>query len=267
MTTLEPTTPFPPAVAELPRPKKADLFGVDVSLAGPDEVVEQVISWAQQGRSAAVDFMAVHSLMTAVRDPAYREAVKGFDIVGCDGQPIRWALNHFYKADLNERVYGPHTMLKLCEEAAEKNLPIYLYGGKPDVLEKLTFRLSELLPELKIVGAESPPFRKLTDDEHDATTRRINTSGARMVFIGIGCPKQELFAARHLGKIQAVMLCVGAAFDFHAGTLKMAPTWMQDRGLEWLYRLSSEPRRLWKRYFVTNSLFIAFAARKAVFGR
>jgi exopolysaccharide biosynthesis WecB/TagA/CpsF family protein len=248
-------------------PTKKDLFGVGVSVAGPQEVVDHIIDWAHEHRTAAIDFMPVHSLVTAVRDAQYREAIKRFDIVACDGQPVRWAMNRFHHAGLRERVYGPHVMQNLCVRAAAEGLPIYLYGGKPDALEQLTYRLSQRLPELKIVGAESPPFRPLTDEEHAAAARRINASGARLVFLGIGCPKQELFAHRHLDDVRAVMCCVGAAFDFHAGTLKMAPAWMQQRGLEWLYRLCKEPRRLWKRYATTNAIFLGLAARKAITGR
>src|SRR5262249_33817743 len=141
--------------------------------------------------------------------------------------------------------------------AAAQGVPIYLYGGNPVVLEQLQANLRKQFPELLIAGAESPPFRVLTREEDESVVERINASGAQLVFIGLGCPKQDHFAHEHRDRIRAVQLCVGAAFDFLAGTKKTAPAWMQRHGLEWLYRLCQEPRRLWKRYLVTNSIFVA----------
>ncbi|MEM6459307.1 MAG: WecB/TagA/CpsF family glycosyltransferase [Planctomycetota bacterium] len=246
---------------------KRELFGVDVTAAGPDAVVDQVMDWAHERRGATVDFMPVHGLMVAHRDPAHRDRMNGFDVVACDGQPIRWALNRFHDAGLDERVYGPDTMLKVCGRCAAEGVGVYLYGGRPEVLEELCHRLVDRLPELKIVGAESPPFRALTEEEDDKAVKRINASGAGVVFLGIGCPRQEVFAAAHRDRVRAVQLCVGAAFDFHAGAVRQAPGWMQRRGLEWLYRLTREPGRLWKRYLVTNTAFVALFARRAVLGR
>lgn len=254
----------PPAADALP---KRDLFGVGVTAAGPGEVVDQVMDWAHDRRSATVDFMPVHGLMVAVRDEQHRARMNAFDIVACDGQPIRWALNRFHKADLDERVYGPTTMLKVCRRCAAEGVGIYLYGGRPEVLEELCLRLVEQLPELKIVGAESPPFRALTQEEDRKVIKRINASGAGVVFLGIGCPRQEEFAAEHRGALRGVQMCVGAAFDFHAGAVKQAPAWMQQRGLEWLYRLTREPGRLWKRYLVTNSLFVMLYTRRMLLGK
>jgi N-acetylglucosaminyldiphosphoundecaprenol N-acetyl-beta-D-mannosaminyltransferase len=136
-------------------------------------------------------------------------------------------------------------------------VPVYFYGGScRDVLEDLSRNLRGRCPGLIVAGAESPPFRALSDEEDAAMVERINDSGAGLVFIGLGCPKQDHFAFDHRERLQAVQVCVGAAFDFHAGRKKMAPAWMQRRGLEWLYRLCQEPRRLWRRYLVTNSLFV-----------
>ena len=158
---------------------------------------------------------------------------------------------------MTDRVYGPETMLRVCERAAAEGLPIYLYGGaSEDVLRDLEAKLLEKFPQLVIAGSEVPPFRPLTEEEDAAVVERINASGARFVFIGLGCPKQDHFAYEHRDLLQAVQLCVGAAFDFHAGRKKMAPRWMQKRGLEWLFRLGCEPRRLGMRYLTTNSVFI-----------
>lgn len=245
-------------------PAKHDLFGVNVSAAGPETVVNKIIAWASERRAKTVDFMAVHSLIVAARDPEHRARMNKFDIVACDGQPMRWAMNFFHKTKMPERVYGPDTTLKVCQECAKAGIGVYLYGGRPETLEPLADNLLSKAPGLKIVGAESPPFRPLTQEEDDAAVRRIEASGAGVLFIGIGCPKQEIFAADHKDRINAVQLCVGAAFDFHAGTVKQAPPWMQKRGLEWLYRLCREPRRLWKRYLVTNSIFVAYFLRRLI---
>jgi exopolysaccharide biosynthesis WecB/TagA/CpsF family protein len=188
--------------------------------------------------------------------------MNAFDIIAPDGQPVRWALNKFHKANLNDRVYGPELTIRLCGAAAEAGVPIYLYGSSPEVIELLSTNLIAKYPTLQIVGKESPPFRALTPEEDLEVIDRINASGAGLVFLGTGCPKQELFAYNHRESIKGVQLCVGAAFDFHAGKKKIAPAWMQKRGLEWLYRLCSEPRRLWKRYFVTNSIFVLLVLRE-----
>jgi exopolysaccharide biosynthesis WecB/TagA/CpsF family protein len=135
-------------------------------------------------------------------------------------------------------------------------VPIYLYGGTPEVAQTIRENLISRYSGLRVVGSESPPFRPLTPQEQDELVERVNGSGAGVVFIGLGCPKQDHFAYEHADRIQAVQVCVGAAFDFHAGNKKMAPPWMQRRGLEWLFRLSQEPGRLWRRYLITNSLFV-----------
>lgn len=250
----------------IPRPAKRDVFGVLVTPTNYDQTVRWCIERARHGEGGCVDLMAVHSLITAARDHDYRRKINAFDIVAPDGQPVRWALNRFHNAGLTDRVYGPEFTLRLCRAAAEQGVSIYLYGATPAVIAKLTENLLNRFPALRIVGSESPPFRPLTPDEDRAAIERINSSGAGLLFIGIGCPKQELFAYEHRDSIRAVQLCVGAAFDFHAGLKQMAPVWMQKRGLEWLFRLSTEPKRLWKRYFVTNTIFLYYAAKRMVFG-
>ena len=139
-------------------------------------------------------------------------------------------------------------------------MPVYLYGSSPEVLAAFRARLTLQHPGLRVAGAESPPFRALTPEEDEATVRRINASGAGIVFVGLGCPKQDLFAYEHRGRIRAVQICVGAAFDFLSGNKKTAPGWMQRCGLEWLFRLCQEPRRLWRRYLVTNAVFLLLLA-------
>jgi exopolysaccharide biosynthesis WecB/TagA/CpsF family protein len=244
-------------------PRKFNVLGVAVSATTYDETVDLLATAALRGEPAAASFFAVHAVVSAAQDPALREKVNRFQIIAPDGQPVRWALNRLYGTRLPERVYGPELMLRLCRRAAQDGIPIYLYGGaNEDVLAALRNNLSSMFPGLVIAGWESPPFRPLTAEEDAAMVRRINASGARIVFIGLGCPKQDHFAADHAGAIRAVHVCVGAAFDFHAGRTKMAPGWMQRRGLEWLYRLWREPRRLWRRYLTTNTTFVAGLSRQ-----
>jgi len=243
--------------AEISWPAKHDVFGVYVSATDYEETVEQLIRAAQQRIPAVASFHAAHAVVTASDDARLRQRVNSFDIVAPDGQPVRWALNVLHRACLSDRVYGPELMLRLCRRAAAEGVSIYLYGGASDaVLNDLKTNLRKKFPDLQIAGAEAPPFRPLTTDEDDAVVRRINQSGAGVVFIGLGCPKQDHFAFEHRDRLHAVQACVGAAFDFHAGRTAMAPAWMQRSGLEWLFRLCREPRRLWRRYLVTNALFL-----------
>jgi len=237
-------------------PRKVDLFGVAVSVTAYDEAVAAILEAARFGQAAVVSCHAVHALISAACDASLREKVNTFAIVAPDGQPVRWALNLLYGAGLRDRVYGPDLMLKLCRAAAEESIPIYLYGGMPESLERLCRNLREWFPELRIAGSEAPSFRPLTVEEDRAAIERIRASGAQLVFIGLGCPRQDLFAHKHRSLIDAVQICVGAAFDFHAGVKPVAPAWMQRFGLEWLFRLACEPRRLWRRYLVTNTIFL-----------
>lgn len=251
-----------------PAPGKRSVFGVGVSVTDYGHVVETVLAAASAGRAATFAFMPVHSLVTAMREPAFREALEGFDVVAPDGQPVRWALNRLHNAGLTDRVYGPETMLRTCRAAAAQGgVPIYLYGSSDATLGKLRERLTREFPSLVIAGSESPPYRELTDDETQAAIARIRDSGARIVFIGLGCPRQERFAARHREAIGLPVLCVGAAFDFLAGVKRTAPGWMQRSGMEWLFRLATEPRRLARRYAVTNTLFVLAAVRHGLLWR
>ncbi len=273
MSTALTTTPVPrhQRAAAAPRhdghaPRKAELFGVGVSVLNPEQALGQIMTWARERRAAIVDFMGVHGLTLAQRDPDFKAALNRFDMVACDGQPVRWALNRWHAAGIGERVYGPALTLAACQAAADEGVPVYFYGSRDEVIARLTARLSEQFPKLRIVGAEAPPFRPLSAAENAATVERINRSGAGLVFVGLGCPKQELFAAERRHVIHAVQLCVGAAFDIHAGLAPMAPAWMQNAGLEWLYRLLREPRRLWRRYLVGNTQFLGMCLAKSLTG-
>jgi exopolysaccharide biosynthesis WecB/TagA/CpsF family protein len=250
-------------------PAKVELFnGVLMTPTSYAEVVETVLAAAEAGQPAITAFAANHILAMAAGDADFRERMNAFDLVAPDGQPVRWAMNYFHAAGLTDRVYGPELTRRLCAAAAERGVSIYLFGSTPAVIDQLCINLRGMFPELVIAGAESPPFRPLTPEEDAAVVKRINDSGAGLLFIGIGAPKQENFAYAHRRSIRPVQLCVGAAFDFHAGVKETAPAWMQQRGLEWLYRMVKEPKRLWKRYLLTNSqyllLFAKHAALKAV---
>ena len=244
------------SVPSLQWPQKYDLFGVRISATCYDEAVEALMTAGKQGISAVASLHAVHALITASGDPELRDKVNTFELIGPDGQPVRWALNLLYRTQLKQRVYGPELMLRLCRRAAEEGLPIFLYGGTPEVLAALSAHLTTRYPRLQIADQYAPPFRPLSVDEREEVIQRMRDSGARLIFIGLGAPKQDHLAYDLRQRVDAVFLCVGAAFDFHAGIKRMAPPWMQRRGLEWLYRLWQEPGRLGKRYFVTNSVFL-----------
>jgi exopolysaccharide biosynthesis WecB/TagA/CpsF family protein len=233
------------------------LFGVQISAVQVDDACDAILEAAHQGQSAAVSAFSVHALIEAATKPPLMAKVNRFGVITPDGQPVRWALNWLYGTRLPSNVRGSELMWRLCQRAETEDVSIYLYGGSPETLAALEANLHIAFPVLKIPGAESPPFRPLSPAEDAAMVQRVNASGAGLMFLGLGCPKQDYFAAEHLDSIHAVQLCVGAAFDFHAGTKSAAPVWMQRHGLEWLYRLFQEPRRLWKRYLVTNTIFVA----------
>jgi exopolysaccharide biosynthesis WecB/TagA/CpsF family protein len=241
----------------VPWPEKLDLLGIQVSPTDYAEATDRIVEAAQRRLSAVVSCHAVHAIVTASRDKALRNKVNTFQMITPDGQPVRWGLNLLHRCKLRERVYGPELMLRVCRRAAEEGVGIYLYGGSPEVAAQLHANLRRDFPALNIAGWEAPPFRPLTPDEDERVVERIHRSGAGIVFIGLGCPKQDEFAYEHRGRIRAVQVCVGAAFDFHAGVQPMAPAWMQRYGFEWFYRLIQEPRRLWRRYLVTNALYLA----------
>ncbi len=241
-------------------PRKYDLFGVQVSSTDYERVVEVLIEAGKNGFPGLVDFTPVSVLVEGARDPVFRSRLNSFDLICPDGQPVRWCLNYFHGAGLRDRVCGTTAMLRLCEAAATEGLGVYLYGSTPATLDTLKRQLTARFPKLRIVGSASPPFRSLDREEMDKAIRLINESGAAFLFVGLGSPKQENFAWEHRSRIMAVQLCVGAAFDFIAGTKERAPAWMQRIGLEWLHRMCSEPARLGKRYVFGNLHFLALLA-------
>jgi N-acetylglucosaminyldiphosphoundecaprenol N-acetyl-beta-D-mannosaminyltransferase len=242
-----------------------NVLGAQIDALTWDDAMARLIGWAHARESRYVTICNVHVVVSASRDAAYRNIINGSDMATPDGAPVAWMLRRQGFAR-QSRISGPDLMWALCERAAKENLPIYCYGSTEATLGLLDARLRAAFPDLRVT-MESPPFRALSAEEDAAAVERINASGAGVVFVGLGCPKQERWMADHRGRINAVMIGVGAAFDFHAGTVQRAPAWMRDNGLEWLHRLASEPGRLWKRYLVTNTLFIVGAARQLLGGK
>jgi N-acetylglucosaminyldiphosphoundecaprenol N-acetyl-beta-D-mannosaminyltransferase len=226
-------------------------------------VIEWIDATIASGSRASLSAAAVHLIMRAQDEPEVMEAVLGLSLVVPDGQPLVWALHALGHAEAT-RVYGPDLMAAHCAHAAQSATPIYLYGGRSeDALVELTLALRTRYPGLRIAGAYTPPFRELSPQEDEEVAARIERSGAQVVWVGIGQPRQELWIARMRERLSApLLIAVGAAFDFHAGLVPQAPPWMGRHGLEWSYRLAREPRRLWRRYARYNPRFVAAFARQ-----
>lgn len=217
-------------------------------------VVDAIVKWSLQRESRYICAANVHMLMEAYDSSEYKQIVNSADLIVPDGMPIVW-LMRFKGQKMQQRIYGPALMLYILEAAAKKNIPIGLYGGKPEVLNILNTRIRQQYPRINIVYSFSPPFRGLSEREKYSIIHDIDKAGVRILFVGLGCPKQEIWMGENRGRIQTVMIGVGAAFDFHAGIKPQAPKWMQKIGLEWLFRLITEPRRLWWRYLYHNPRF------------
>lgn len=234
---------------------RCDVLGVQVSAVNMPMAVRQVHTWIDRRECNYVCITGVHGVMESQRDPRLKQIHNDAGMVTPDGMPMVW-INRLRGNSFVQRVYGPDLMLEICKLGVEKSHKHFLYGGADGVAPLLAQKLGEKCPGIKIAGTLTPPFRELTEAEDHDIISQINRSGADIVWIGLSTPKQERWMARHLGRIHApVMVGVGAAFDFHAGLKKQAPRWCQRSGLEWFYRLCTEPKRLWKRYLVNNPLF------------
>lgn len=241
-----------------------NILGIQISAVDYAAAVEQIIQAAHARRSFGVSALAVHGVMTGVQDPVHAYRLNRLDLVVPDGQPVRWALNLLYHTDLPDRVYGPNLTLKVCERAAAEGLPLYLYGSRDEVLAQFRANLTARYPKLQIAGMQPSRFRQVSAEEKCQIVAQIQKSGAAIVLVGLGCPRQEVWVYEHLGRLPMPMLAVGAAFDFHAGTLSQAPAHLQAAGLEWAYRLLHEPRRLWKRYILLNPQYVALLTLQAL---
>jgi len=228
-----------------------------------DQARRQIIAWAQAGESRCICVGNVHMTMESYDAGDFRKIVNSADLVTPDGMPLVWLLRRLGVTH-QERVAGAELLPRICEEAAHRGISVGFYGTTPETLAALICHLGERFPGLKVAYAKSPAFRPLSAKEDEAIVKQINNSGCRILFVGLGCPKQERWMAGHKGRVKAVMLGVGAAFDFHAGKVRRAPAWMQRLGLEWAFRFATEPRRLWKRYLKHNPRFVWHIARQVL---
>lgn len=220
-----------------------------------EQLLGRIVRWAQAGQSRMICLCNVHSVVSARHDEALSNALKKADLNLPDGAPIAWLMRQRSWPE-QQRLSGPDLMWQLMREAEKLQLSVFLMGATPATLGRLRGILGNAFPRLMIAGSLSPPFRPLSEIEHGGFVDQINRSGANIVLIGLGCPKQEIWMAEHGDTIRAVMIGVGAAFDYHAGSLRRAPPVWQRFGFEWLYRLLQEPRRLARRYLLTNTLFL-----------
>lgn len=243
---------------------KRNVLGVLVDVVDYPAATARILAAARERRHYAVTALAVHGVMTGVLDPPHNRRLNAFDLVTPDGQPVRWALNLLHRAGLRDRVYGPTLTLRVVEQAAAEGLPVYLYGSTQPTLDRLVPALEGMFPALKVAGVEASKFRASQPGEDAEIAERIKASGARLVLVGLGCPRQEVFAYAMRPLLDMPLLAVGAAFDYHAGLLRNPPPWMQRYALEWLWRLGLEPGRLWRRYVLLNPAYLVrLAAQKA----
>lgn len=231
-----------------------------------DVAVDEIRAAAGESRPLAVHLVNAYTLSLAVQDEDFAALINRGGLNLPDGMPLVW-LARRHGLDLTDRVYGPDLTLAVCDQGRTEGLRHYLYGGSPAVVERFADELRRRFPGIDIVAAESPPYRELTSDEEDELVTRVRSSGAQVLWVGLGTPKQDRFVDAFAARMGMPVVAVGAAFDFIAGAKKMAPAWMQRRGLEWLFRLISEPRRLWRRYLVGNALFLYGALRSTTVER
>lgn len=237
---------------------KEKIISVPINFISWEETLAVMHSWAHRNESKYVCIVNVHSLVSARHDSDYFRVIAQADIATPDGAPVAWMLRRYgHKGQV--RINGPDLMWRYLQHIDGKHESVFLYGSTDSTLEILENKIRDKFPNVIIAGKYAPPFRSLTEEESDAVVRLINASGAGTVWVSLGCPKQEFWMARQRGRINAVMIGVGAAFDFHSGVVNRAPQWMREKGLEWFFRLCQEPGRLWKRYLISNSLFVVEA--------
>jgi N-acetylglucosaminyldiphosphoundecaprenol N-acetyl-beta-D-mannosaminyltransferase len=242
-------------------PDSRHILGMRVDATSYDDATVSIVDWARAGESRSVCVATVNNVMIGRDDPSFLEMMNGADLVTPDGMPLVWGLR-WLGIPSATRVYGPALTPIIFSRAAEDGIPVGFVGGTPEVLDRLLVNAGGTFPGLRVAYRCSPPFREMTSEEDAQIAREINNSGARIVFVGLGTPKQDAWMARQRGNVQAVMIGVGAAFDFLAGVKPQAPAFLQRLGLEWLFRLVTEPRRLWRRYLRQNPRFVALFARQ-----
>ncbi|MBX6388517.1 MAG: WecB/TagA/CpsF family glycosyltransferase [Frankia sp.] len=245
----------------MPEPVRYDVLGVHVSAIDRAGAVALIGDWIARRERKYVCATGVHGVMESQRDPALREIHNRSGLTAPDGMPLVWCAR-YARMTQTGHVRGPDLMLDVLAAAEKKGWTSYFYGGREGVPELLVNRLRETMPNLAVVGTHSPPFRPLTEAEDEAIVAEINSLAPDLVWVGLSTPKQERWMAEHRDRLDApVLLGVGAAFDMHAGLVKRAPSWLHNTGLEWVYRLIQEPRRLWRRYFRNNPAFVAGVLR------
>jgi N-acetylglucosaminyldiphosphoundecaprenol N-acetyl-beta-D-mannosaminyltransferase len=237
------------------------VLGAQIDALTWEQAVARLVDWGSRRESRSVCICNVHSVVTAAQDREFMAVLNAADMATPDGMPVAWMLRALGRRG-QQRINGPDLMWRYLSEAERLDQVVSFYGSTEATLAKLTQAIGQAFPRLRLGAVISPPFRALSADEEAGFRRRIEDAGTAVLFVGLGCPKQERWMAGERGRLNAVMVGVGAAFDYHAGTIQRAPLWMQRHGLEWLHRLLSEPRRLWKRYLVTNSLYLWLAARQ-----
>ena len=235
---------------------KQNLLGVGIDAVDYEAAVSRIIHAAELGQPYGVSALAVHGVMTGVMDAEHRHRLNQLELVVPDWQPVRWGLNWLHKTNLFDRVYGPDLLLKTCAAAESKGLRVGLFGGTAELLESLQKNLLKMFPGLVFATAIPSRFRTLTPAEKVDLIQNIRDQNCDLLMVGLGCPRQEVWAYEFKDQLSIPVLAVGAAFNFGAGKLSQAPVWMQRSGLEWLYRLSREPIRLWKRYLLLNPYYL-----------
>jgi N-acetylglucosaminyldiphosphoundecaprenol N-acetyl-beta-D-mannosaminyltransferase len=264
--------PHPETAASANSPAAAiptrEILGVPVAMTDYGGAIDAMDAMVERNQRGYVCAVAVHALTVGLDDPEMADALDGAALVLPDGMPVVWAAN-MLGANLHDRVYGPELMLRYSDRCAERGHRVWLYGGRDQgSLVQLALNLRRRHPGINIVGGYSPPFRPMTDEEEDALVDQINEARPDVLWVGIGVPKQEKWMARLRDRLDVPVMCaVGAAFDFHAGRVSQAPRWMQQRGLEWIYRIAQEPRRLLPRYLYFNPRFVLAFARQYMSGR
>ena len=244
--------------------ERISILGVPVSAVNIPAAVDRVASWIDKREARYVCVPDVYNVMLAQENPALMAALRGADMVAPDGQPLSW-LGRWLGHDVS-RVCGPDLLTAICARSASQGWRHYFYGGAEGVAKELAARLSALHDGLIVAGYDSPPFRSPTDDEKAIAIAKIKASRPNIIWVGLGCPKQELWMHEHIELLDnSILIGVGAAFDFHTGRVRRAPSWMRENGLEWLHRLISEPRRLWRRYILFAPKFVVKCLGEHVF--
>ncbi len=239
--------------------KKVNILGIDFAVVDYDLASSVIVDAANRNESFSVFALPVHGIIENHSDEQMKQATKTANMIVPDGQPVRWCMNHFYNVGLKDRVYGPKLTLHVLDKANPLGLRVFLYGGKSEeTVERFSNFIREKYPNIVICGT----YREDDPTVDTLTPEMVNAKRPHILLVGRGCPRQEKWISNNQGKINAAMMAVGAAFSFHAGETAQAPRWLQDRGLEWLHRLMTEPRRLWKRYLVTNSMFLYLLFQK-----